>query len=302
MKLSTITMSSKIITMSKLNKKFMDYLTLTRPRMMALVLATTAIGFFLALKGKPDWLLFFNTLFSTLLLAAGTSAINMVLEHHLDAKMERTKNRPIPSGRLIVLDGAIFGILLLVIGIIYAVLTLNLLTMSLEIITSVNYLFVYTILKPRTSLSTIFGAVSGAIPPVIGWTSLNNSLGFGATILFLILFLWQIPHFLSIAWTYREDYKAGGFPVLSVIDPSGKTLSKQIILYQGALLCVSLLPGVIGMVHPDYFFTAFLLGFAFLIVGFFFAQNKTYNAGKKLFFASIVYLPVLLLIMICYKQ
>ena len=277
---------------------FSDYVQLTKPRITFLVVITTLIGFLMALRGHADLFLLFNTLVGTGLVAAGASALNMVLEWESDARMRRTEMRPIPSGRLGIPHSIGFGSAISIIGILQLLLLVNVLTSFLATLTLGLYLFAYTPLKKRTSLCTLIGAVPGAIPPMMGWTAVTGSIAFQAWWLFAILFLWQLPHFLSIAWLYREDYERGGFPMLPVLDPEGVRTSRQIILETLALILVSVMPSFFGMTGEAYMAGALALGCAFLLMGIRLARSKSHAAARRLLLTSVVYLPLLLTLMV----
>lgn len=281
---------------------FGEFLALTKPRITLLVVATTLVGFYLgAGHSVSSWLLF-HTLLGTALIAAGASALNMAFEWDSDLKMRRTESRPIPSGRLSLSQGIIFGSILCFSGALHLLIFVNILTSILSAITAALYLFAYTPLKKRTSLCTVVGAIPGAIPPMMGWTAVQNSLDFEAWWLFAILFLWQLPHFLSIAWLYREDYERGGFPMLPVIDKEGNQTSRQIILETLALLCITLMPVTLGVFKTMYFVGAFILGIVFLYMGIRLARSKNTQSARRLLLTSVVYLPSLLVLMMVTKQ
>lgn len=271
-----------------------DFLELTKPRITFLVLVTTLVGFYLASVSGVDLVLLLHTLLGTGLVAAGASALNMVLEHEADGRMRRTEQRPIPSGRLTPHQGLSFGILISLIGVLYLLVFVNLLTAILGGITSGLYLLAYTPLKTRTSLCTVVGAVPGAIPPMMGWTAVQNGLSFSAWWLFAILFLWQLPHFLSIAWLYKDDYARGGFPMLPVIDKDGSRTSRHIIVETIALVSVSLIPSLIGLFGITYLIGALILGAVFFVMGIRLVKAKTNTAARKLLLTSVIYLPLLL--------
>ena len=279
-----------------------DFLQLTKPRITLLVVCTTLVGFYLGTPSAVPVVLLLHTLFGTALTAAGASALNMALEWESDSRMRRTEKRPIPAGRLSVLQSIVFGSFLCLSGALYLWFLVNPLTSVLSMITALLYLFAYTPLKKRTSLCTIIGAVPGAIPPMMGWSAVRNSLDFQAWWLFAILFLWQLPHFLSIAWLYREDYERGGFPMLPVVDKDGGHTSRQIILETVALLFITLLPVTQGIFHRWYFLGALLLGLVFLFMGFKLAQTKSAGSARRLLLTSVVYLPCLLILMMLTKQ
>lgn len=273
---------------------FSDYLELTKPRVTLMVLITTLVGFYLGGRGAVDFLLLLHTLLGTALVAGGTSALNQYLERDIDAKMHRTKNRPLPTGRLTPRQALTFAISIALIGLAYLAFAVNLLTAALAAITLTSYVFMYTPLKKKTSLSTLVGAVSGALPPMGGWTAARNDLNMEAWVLFAILFLWQLPHVLAISWLYSEDYKRGGFPLLPVLDPAGHSASRQIINNCLALLPVSLLPSLIGLAGAVYFVGALILGLAFLAFGILVAIEKSNLSARRLMFVSLAYLPALL--------
>ena len=275
-----------------------DYIQLTKPRITFLVVLTTLIGFLMALRGSTDLFLLLNTLMGTALVAMGASALNMVLEWEADGRMRRTESRPIPSGRLGIPQSIAFGGAISIVGIIQLLLFVNLLTSLLATLTLGLYLFAYTPLKRRTSLCTLIGAVPGAIPPVMGWTAVTGSISFQAWWLFAILFLWQLPHFLSIAWLYREDYARGGFPMLPVLDPEGVRTSRHIILETLALMAVSLMPSLFGMTGSVYMAGALLLGGGFLIMSLRLSRSKSNAAARRLLLTSVIYLPLLLTLMV----
>lgn len=274
-----------------------DYFELTKPRVTLMVVLTALFGFYLGARGEMDLLLLLHTLFGTALVAGGTSALNQYFERDLDAKMLRTRHRPLPAGRLAPSAALAFGVSISVLGIAYLILLVNALTGLLAAITLISYVFLYTPLKQKSSLSTIIGAIPGALPPMGGWTAVRNEIGVEAWILFAILFLWQLPHFLAIAWIYRDDYARGGFRMLTVIDPEGSSAGRQIIANCIALLSVSLLPTLIGLTGIVYFATALLLGLAFLSAGIGVIVSRNVAAAQRLMRASLIYLPVLLGVM-----
>jgi protoheme IX farnesyltransferase len=280
---------------------FSDYIQLTKPRITFLVIVTTFIGFLLASNGPIDYLLLFHTILGTALVASGASTLNMVLEWDVDARMRRTETRPIPAGRLTVIQALAFGSILSASGILYLLIFVNLITSVLAAITLGLYLFAYTPLKRKTSLCTVVGAVPGAIPPMMGFTAVQNSIGFQAWWLFGILFLWQLPHFLAIAWLYREDYARGGFPMLPVTDPLGTHTSRQIIVNTVALLAVSILPTFLGLSGLVYFAGAIVLGILFLYMGIRLSFTKSSTAARQLLLTSVIYLPLLLSLLVLDK-
>jgi heme o synthase len=278
-----------------------DYIQLTKPRITFMVIVTTFIGFILGSAGPIDYLLLLHTIFGTALVAAGASTLNMVLEWDVDARMRRTENRPIPAGRITVLQALSFGSILSGAGLIYLLVLVNPLTSVLAAITIALYLFAYTPLKRKTSLCTVVGAVPGAIPPMMGWTAVQGSIGFQAWWLFSILFLWQLPHFLAIGWLYREDYARGGFPMLPVTDTEGVQTSRQVIINTVALIAISLLPAFLRLSGVLYFAGALILGIMFLIMGIRLWQTKSNLSARQLLLASVLYLPLLLSLLVLDK-
>jgi len=271
-----------------------DYLALTKPGITFMVAITAGVGFAVAGAALVEWKLVLHLLAGTMLSSAGAAALNMFLEREADARMERTKHRPLPAGRMAPAEALVFGGLLSVAGVAYLAAAVNLLTAGISAVTIASYLGAYTPLKRRTSLCTLVGAVPGALPPVMGWTAATGSLDSGALILFLILFFWQLPHFLALAWMYREDYARGGFPMLPVEGPDGASTGRQVVLQTLALLVVTLLPVGSGMAGEGYLVAALLLGTGFLGFGVAFAVERSRERASRLFFASITYLPLLL--------
>jgi heme o synthase len=271
---------------------------LVKARLTTLVLLTSAVGFYLGESGAINWILFFNTLAATALVAAGASALNQLLEREYDAKMRRTQSRPLPSGRLQPTTVAIFGGVTSVAGLVYLALAVNLLTSVLGAVTLVSYLFIYTPLKRVTWLNTLIGAVPGALPPLMGWTAARGELSGEGWALFAILFFWQLPHFFAIAWMYRDEYAKAGFKMLSNVDANGKRTAEQSISNTLALLAVSLCPFVFKMAGTTYLVGAIILGAGFLWCAIQFSRQLTLPRAKQLFFASIIYLPLLLALMV----
>src|SRR3984957_10805716 len=271
---------------------------LVKARLTALVLLTTAVGFYVGWRGAMDFILFFNTLAATGLVAAGASALNQLLEREYDAKMRRTQNRPLPSGRLQPTTVAIFGGVSSVAGLIYLALAVNLLTSVLGAITLVSYLFIYTPLKRVTWLNTAIGAVPGALPPLMGWTAARNELSGEGWALFAILAFWQLPHFFAIAWMYRDEYAKAGFVMLPNVDADGKRTGQQTVSHTFALLIASLCPFVFKMSGTIYLTGAIILGAGFLFLAIQFSRQLTLARARQLFLASIIYLPLLLALMV----
>ena len=286
-----------VITSDRVRRRTLDYIELTKPRVVVMILVTTLVGFYLGSQGVPDYLCLVYTLIGTALAAGGTLALNQLIEREADAKMHRTRLRPLPNGRIQPLDALVFGALLTLGGLVYLTLTVNPLSALVTAAIVVSYLFAYTPLKKKTSLCSIVGAIPGALPPVIGWTAARETLNLEAWVLFTIMFLWQMPHSLAIGWLYRDDYARAGFRLLPVVDPDGKSTGRQIVSYCLALLAVGLLPTLIGFTGTTYFFCALALGSIFLWYGVSLALSCSQAAARRLLFASLVYLPVLLAVM-----
>ena len=281
--------------------RFAVFSDLIKARLTFLVLLTTLVGFYVGFRGDLNWLLLFNTMLGTALVASGAAALNQLLEREHDAKMRRTEDRPLPSGRMqpetvLILGGASGGI-----GLIYLALAVNLTTSLLGAITLASYLFIYTPLKRVTTLNTVVGAIPGALPPLMGWTAARGELSQGGWALFAILFFWQLPHFLAIAWIYREQYARAGFVMLPVVDTAGERTGRQAVSHTLGLLPVSLCPYVFHMAGPVYLVGALGLGLAFLWFAIQFSRHLTIPRARQLFFASILYLPLLLGLMVLDK-
>lgn len=278
-----------------------DLWQLTKPGITRLVLVTTAVGYYLGSTTAFDWALLFHALVGTGLLAAGTNALNQYAERMVDAEMRRTRSRPLPAGRISPALALAFSAGISVAGALYLAVLVNLLTAALGAAALLIYIFAYTPLKRRTWWCTVVGAVPGAIPPMMGWTAVTGRVDLLAWILFGIVFLWQMPHFYAIGWMYRQDYAKAGFPMLPVIDDGGERTARQIIAYTVALLLVSILTSVLGLTGAVYFVGAMTLGLGFLGLGIALAIARTGTQARRLFLGSILYLPVLLVLMVVDK-
>ncbi|MGH7521524.1 MAG: heme o synthase [Gemmatimonadales bacterium] len=276
-------------------------LELTKPRITQLVLLTAAAGFYLGARERVDLLLLANTLIGTALVAAGTNAWNQIRERDVDARMARTRRRPLPSGRLTPRAAMWFASAITVLGVGYLAATVNTLTAVLAALTFASYVLLYTPLKRKTSLNTLVGAVPGALPIVGGWTAAGGDLGAAVAALFWILFLWQLPHFLALAWLYRDDYRAGGLRMLSVDDEAGTDTGRMALLYAVALLPISLVPTLLGVTGAWYFYGALALGLLYVAAGTALLVGATPARAWRLFFVSILYLPALLTLMVLDK-
>jgi heme o synthase len=271
----------------------LDFIALTKPRLNLLVLVTTLAGLYLAAPDGVPGTLLMHTLLGTTLVAAGSAALNQAWERHTDRLMRRTSDRPLPAGRLRVIDGVVFGTGLSVAGLLELALAVNVLSAAVAAATLVSYVLVYTPLKTRTSLATLVGAVPGALPPVIGWAAATNEITLPALVLFGIQFFWQMPHFLAIAWLYRDDYARAGIPLLPVLEPDGRRTGQQALIYAAALWPVSLLPALVGLAGAPYLLLATVLGLVFIALSGAFARDRSTPTARRLFLFSITYLPVL---------
>jgi protoheme IX farnesyltransferase len=274
--------------------RWVDIYELTKPRLNFLVLATTMVGFYMAVRTSSDWLRLPATLIGTALCAAGASILNQVAERRYDKLMRRTADRPLPAGRVAPREAFLYGAVCGIVGVFCLAYFVNVLTATLGAITLLSYILIYTPMKRYTTLNTVIGAVPGGFPPIIGWTAVTGHLQQEALALFAILFIWQIPHFLSIAILYRDDYRAGGFRMLPVDDTSLAFTGRQIVLYASALIPVSLAPAVLQMAGRAYVVTAIVLGLGFLSFAMNCARSRNRGDARKLFFSSIIYLPLLM--------
>jgi heme o synthase len=274
------------------------YVSLTKPDVSFLVLMTTAAGYYMGARGPVDWLHLMHTVLATMLIAAGTAALNHYIERESDRHMRRTACRPLPSGVLQPREALWFGVVLSLAGAVDLYLTAGALAAGLGVATCLSYLLAYTPLKRRTVWATFVGAFPGAIPPMIGWVAATGSLDRGAWMLFAILFLWQFPHFHAISWMYREDYARAGILMLPVVDKQGTRTFRQIILTAAALVGVSLLPAILGLAGVLYFFGALVVSVALLQVCLWAATVKTNVRAKWLMHATVLHIPVLLGLMV----
>jgi protoheme IX farnesyltransferase len=270
-----------------------DFLALTKPRLNLLVLITTLGGLYLAAPNGVALLTLVHTLIGTALVAGGAAALNQVWERDTDGLMRRTMYRPVPDGRVRVAEGLRFGLLLSAAGLVQLGVGVNVATAAVAALTLSSYILLYTPLKRRTWLSTLVGAFPGALPPVIGWTAATGHISVAALVLFGIVFFWQMPHFLAIAWLYREDYARAGIPLLPVLEPDGRSTGRQALLYSIVLLPVSVAPALVNLAGAAYVAAALVLGSALVALSVRFARERSTVAARRLFLASIVYLPLL---------
>jgi protoheme IX farnesyltransferase len=273
--------------------RFADLVELTKPRITFLVLITTLVGFYMGSSESLNLTLLFHTIVGTALIASGASALNEYVERDLDALMQRTRNRPLPAGRLQAPDALLFSAIISAVGVGYLMFFVNMITGLLGLFTLAAYIFIYTPLKTRTSLCTLVGAFPGAAPPVMGWTAARGEIDAAALTLFAILFLWQMPHFFAIAWIFTDDYKRGGF----LTHGRGGRTGRQIIFFCCALIPISVLPTTLGLTGMTYLTGAVLLGFVYLGYGFAVALFRSSTHAQRLLRISVLYLPALLMLM-----
>ena len=274
------------------------YLSLTKPRLVLMVLITVAVGYLLGARGRAQPATLALTLLGTALVAGGAGALNQALERARDGLMRRTVGRALPSGRLCLAEAILFGVVLAAIGTMVLLLGANLLAATIALVTLLLYALVYTPLKPVTSLNTVVGAIPGALPPMIGWVAATAHLGIEAWALFLIVFLWQFPHFLAIAWIYREDYRRAGFRMLTARDDRGRMTGCQAVSYALALIPAGLLPSLIGLAGPIYFIGALALGLVYLVAAVQFWMETSDLTARRLLRTSFIYLPAILLLLL----
>ncbi len=279
-------------------RRVTDFVELTKPRVVTMVVLTTLFGFYLGSGTEAfDWLCLGWTLLGTSLAAGGTMALNQYLERDLDAQMHRTRQRPLPEGRLAPADALLFGAALTLLGILVLVAGSNMLAAAVTAATSVSYLFAYTPAKARTSLCTLIGAVPGALPPLTGWAAASGDLGPAAWAIFAIMFVWQVPHSLAIAQLYRDDYARAGFRLLPVVEPDGASTARQILTYSLALVSVGMVPTLLGLAGPIYFVASILLGLGMLAPSLRLARSAKIADARRVMFASLLYLPCLFAVM-----
>jgi protoheme IX farnesyltransferase len=279
-------------------EKSWAYVVLTKPDVTFLVVITTVAGFYLGSRGPLDWPLLLHTVCGTMLVAGGTAALNQYFERQMDAIMRRTASRPLPTGLLQPREVLFFGIATSALGAAWLAIAANLLACLVALAACLLYLGLYTPLKVRTTLATAVGAVPGALPPLIGWAAAHGSLSLGGWVLVAIVFFWQFPHFMAIAWMYREDYARAGIRMLPVVDPKGDATFRQIVCTSAILVWVSALPSVVGMAGIHYFFGSLILGMVLLQVGLWANRTRTNARAKWLMHATVAHIPILLVWMI----
>jgi len=281
-----------------LGEKLAAYVELTKPRIALMLVLTSAAGFYLGTANGFDVTLFFNSMIGIALLASGVATLNQVWERKTDALMERTAKRPLPTKKISFTEALVFGISFCLVAEIYLAFLVNSLTAILGLTVIVGYVLLYTPLKTRTSASTAIGAIPGAMPPLMGWTASADEISLGAWALFAMLFLWQFPHFLAIAWMYKEQYAKAGILMLPVIEPEGKITARQIVIFTLLLLPVSLAPFFLGFAGLIYLVGAILLGLWFLATSIKTARAKSVAEARKLLLVSVLYLPLIFALMV----
>jgi protoheme IX farnesyltransferase len=275
-----------------------DYVSLTKPRLNTLVLVTSVAAYYLGDGQQHPWAQLIHTIIGTALVAGGASALNQHWERDTDRLMRRTRTRPLPDARLHPRDAWWFGVALSAVGMAELTLFVNPLTAGIAALTLLSYVLLYTPLKTRTSLSTIVGAVPGALPALLGWAAATNSVSAGGWILFGIVFMWQMPHFLAIAWLFRDDYANAGIPLLPVVDPDGRSTGRQSVLYTAGLVPISLLPLAAGISTAYYLVGALTLGAILLVLSLEFAASRSMASARRLFYGTILYLPLLWIVLL----
>jgi protoheme IX farnesyltransferase len=278
-----------------------DYVALAKPRLNVLVVATSAAGYYLGATGPLNLAVMAAAVAGTAFVAGGASALNQLYERETDALMRRTRMRPLPDGRITPAEARIFGLALSAAGLVLLAALAGWLAAILALGTLTIYVAVYTPLKRRSPIATLVGAVPGALPPLIGWAASRGEISIGGLSLFLIVFLWQIPHFMAIAWMYRDDYRLAGFPMLPVIDSDGRRTGREAVVYAAALLPASLVPTLAGVSGNAYAVIAAALGAGLLAAAVKFAADRSDIAARRLFFGSLIYLPLIWIAMVADK-
>lgn len=290
-------MKSDAIAIAAAHGRSADFLALAKPRLNFLVVASALAGYAMA-GGDSQVLQLLGTVVGTGLVAGGAAAFNQLFERGTDSLMRRTRLRPLPDGRLSIREAGTFAAGSSILGLAILAAVVNVLSAVVALATITSYVVLYTPLKRHTSFATVIGAIPGALPPVIGWAAARNELSQGAWVLFGIVFLWQLPHFLAIAWIFRDDYARAGFPMLPVLEPDGRSTARQAVVYSAALLPLSLAPTLVGLAGPIYFTGALVLSSIFVVLALRFGATRSILDAKRLFFGSILYLPMLWILMI----
>ena len=296
MDISTVEIADRRI--AGVRMRMAAFLELTKPRIAFLLVLTSAAAFYVGSKGPVDLVLFANTIIGITLLAFGVATLNQFIERDIDPLMKRTAGRPLPTGKVTPTEALIFGVLQCAVAEVYLWTLVNGLTAGLGLVVIVGYVLLYTPLKTRTSASTAIGAIPGAMPPLMGWTAAANEITLPAWALFVMLFLWQFPHFLAIAWLYRDEYKKAGILMLPVVEPSGKVTARQIVLFAIMLFPVGLAPFFFQTAGVIYLVGSVILGGWFLYESVRMARAKTNESARRLLLVSVVYLPLMFILLV----
>ena len=299
--MESLTANIEDVRVLNVRERALAYLELTKPRIAILLVLSSAAGFYMASSTGFEPVLFIHTMVSITLLAFGVSTLNQYIEREIDPLMARTAERPLPTGRVTPNEALVFGVVQCIAAELYLLLLINALTALLGLVVIVGYVFLYTPMKTRSSLSTVVGAIPGALPPLMGWTAATNNITVVAWALFATQFLWQFPHFLSIAWLYRKEYANAGIKMLPVVEPTGKLTGQQIVLFSVMLVPVSLAPYFFQISGLIFLVGAFLLGLWFVWASVQAARTKSDEMARKLLLVSVIYLPLFFLLMVADK-
>jgi heme o synthase len=299
--MESLTANIEDVRVLNVRERALAYLELTKPRIAILLVLSSAAGFYMASSTGFEPVLFIHTMVSITLLAFGVSTLNQYIEREIDPLMARTAERPLPTGRVTPNEALVFGVVQCIAAELYLLLLVNALTALLGLLVIVGYVFLYTPMKTRSSLSTVIGAIPGAMPPLMGWTAATNNITVVAWALFATQFLWQFPHFLSIAWLYRKEYANAGIKMLPVVEPTGKLTGQQIVLFSVMLVPVSLAPYFFQISGLIFLVGAFLLGLWFVWASVQAARTKSDEMARKLLLVSVIYLPLFFLLMVADK-
>ena len=286
-------MNHQSLLLTTIPNRLTDFLALTKPRLNSLVIATTGIGYYLGTIDVLNLQVLLHVVVGSGFVAGGAAAFNQVSERDIDATMQRTKQRPLPSGRIAPREGILFAATLSLVGLVELALLTNKLAAIVAAVTLLTYVAIYTPLKRKTRWATFVGAIPGALPPLIGWAAARGELNLEAWLIFLIVFLWQLPHFYSLSWLYRDDFEQAGLPLLATVDIDGKRTARQALCFTLALVSVSLTPSFIGFAGPTHLLIACLSGIVFIALNVIFLQKRTNSRARLLFLGSLIYLPVL---------
>ena len=295
-------MKSGTVALVTYRRRVADFIALTKPRLNSLVVATTGVGYLLGVNTSFDISVAIHVLLGASLVAGGAAALNQIAERDIDKSMHRTRQRPIPTGRLTPTEARLFAVGISLMGLVELALGTNVVTAAVAATTTIIYVAIYTPLKRRTSLATIVGAIPGALPPVIGWTAARGALTLEAWVLFGIVFFWQIPHFHALSWMHREDFRRAGLPLIATQDEDGRRTARHAAFFSLLLLPVSLIPTAVGLSGKPYLVFAGGLGLGFLFLAIQFMTTPTETRARRLFIGSLVYLPALWVFLLASRQ